>query len=50
MIHSVIQFILWTRLNAKAEKHNLTMDILIQVNISGEESKFGISPDEIDTF
>ena len=32
----------------QAEKHNLVMKILIQVNISGEETKFGIKPDEID--
>ena len=32
----------------KAEKHNLDMDILIQVNISGEETKSGISKEEVE--
>lgn len=50
MIHSVDSIHLMDEIERQAEKHNLTMDILIQVNISGEESKFGISPDEIDTF
>ena len=50
MIHSVDSIHLMDEIERQAEKHNLTMDILIQVNISGEESKFGIPPDEIDTF
>ena len=32
----------------QAEKHNLDMDILIQVNISGEETKSGISKEEVE--
>ena len=32
----------------QAKKHNIKMKILIQVNISNEESKFGISADKIE--
>ncbi len=48
MIHSVDSIHLMDEIERQAEKHNIVMKILIQVNISGEESKFGISPDEID--
>ena len=34
---------------AFAAAHDADMDILIQVNISGEESKSGIEPGELDT-
>lgn len=47
MIHSVDSIHLMDEIERQAEKHNIVMDILIQVNISGEESKFGIKPDEI---
>ena len=36
MIHSVDSIHLMDEIERQAEKHNLTMDILIQVNISGE--------------
>lgn len=48
MIHSVDSIRLMEEIDRQAKKHNIVMKILIQVNISGEESKFGISPDEID--
>ncbi len=48
MIHSVDSIRLMDEIEKQAGKHNVTMNILIQVNISGEESKFGISPDEIE--
>lgn len=46
MIHSVDSIKLADEINKKAEQHNLTMDILIQVNAAQEESKFGITTDE----
>ena len=49
MIHSVDSIHLMEEINSHAKKHNLTMDILIQVNISGEETKSGIEPSELDT-
>ncbi len=48
MIHSVDSIRLMDEIERQAQKHNVTMNILIQVNISGEESKFGISPDELE--
>ncbi len=48
MIHSVDSIRLMDEIERQAEKHNVKMNILIQVNISGEESKFGISPDELE--
>lgn len=50
MIHSVDSIHLMDEIERQAQKHDLTMDILIQVNISGEESKFGISSEEIETY
>ena len=48
MIHSVDSIRLMDEIERQAAKHNVTMNILIQVNISGEESKFGINPDELE--
>jgi len=45
MIHSVDRLELASEINKRALKIDRTVDILIQVNISGEESKFGISPE-----
>lgn len=47
MIHSVDSIHLIDEIERQAQKKNIIMDILIQVNISGEESKFGIKPEEI---
>lgn len=46
MIHSVDSIKLADEINKRAAQHNLTMDILIQVNAAQEESKFGITTDE----
>ena len=48
MIHSVDSIRLMDEIERQAQKHNVTMNILIQINISGEESKFGISPEELE--
>lgn len=47
MIHSVDSIKLMQEIERLASAHNRHIDILIQVNISGEESKSGISPDEL---
>ncbi len=49
LIHSVDSVKLMDEIERQAEKHNVTMEILIQVNITGEETKFGIQPEELDT-
>jgi len=47
MIHSVDSIPLVKEIDARASKLGRKMDILLQVNVSGEESKFGINPDEV---
>ena len=46
LIHSVDSEHLAKEISHCAEKHGLTMNVLVQVNVSGEESKSGVSPDE----
>lgn len=48
LIHSVDSIRLMDEINKHAKNHGIIMDILIQVNISGEESKSGIAPEELD--
>ena len=48
MIHSVDSIKLMQEIERLAKAHNRHIDILIQVNISGEDTKSGISPDELD--
>lgn len=43
MIHSVDSLRLAEEIDSEAKKHNLVMDILIEVNVAEEESKFGVS-------
>ena len=45
MIHSVDSLKLATEIDRQFQKANRCADILVQVNVSGEESKFGISPE-----
>ena len=42
MIHSVDRYNLAQEINDRAQKIGKTIDVLLQVNISGEESKFGV--------
>lgn len=46
LIHSVDTIKLATEINKQAKKINKTQDILMQINISDEESKSGINADE----
>ncbi|MCR5509292.1 MAG: YggS family pyridoxal phosphate-dependent enzyme [Lachnospiraceae bacterium] len=48
MIHSVDSLKLAEEISREAKKHSVTVNILIEVNVSGEESKFGVSPDELE--
>ncbi len=48
LIHSVDSIKLMSEIDKSAKKHNLVKDILIQVNISGEETKSGIAPEQLD--
>ena len=46
MIHSVDSVKLAQEISRQAVKHNVTVDILIEVNVAGEDSKFGVRPDD----
>ena len=46
LIHSVDSLKLAKEISKRATEHGKTMDILLQIKIAGEESKFGVSPDE----
>jgi len=47
MIQSVDSLRLAQEINRLATAHNKVMDVLCEVNIGGEESKSGVSPDEL---
>ena len=46
MIHSVDSLRLAQEISKEAVKHGLVMPVLIEVNVAGEESKFGVSVEE----
>ena len=48
LIHSVDSVKLLDEIERQAEKHGKVQEVLIQVNITGEESKFGIDVSELD--
>lgn len=48
MIHSVDSIKLMDEIEKQAKQHDVSMDVLIQVNISGEETKSGITSEELD--
>jgi pyridoxal phosphate enzyme (YggS family) len=50
LIHSLDRLSLADELQRKAEQLDLFVDCLVQVNISGEESKYGLDPQEIVNF
>ncbi len=45
LIHSVDSFDLAKEIDKQAKKHDKIQRVLLEVNVSGEESKFGIVPD-----
>ena len=47
VIHSVDSIKLAKEINKEAGKLNFTIPVFIEVNVSGEQSKFGIKPEEI---
>ena len=48
LIHSVDSLHLAKEIDKRAAQHDLTMDILVQVNSAEEESKFGVTTEETD--
>jgi len=47
LIHSVDNFKLLKEINRQAKKNNLTIDCLLQIKIASEETKFGLSIDQV---
>ena len=47
LIHSVDSYKLACEIEKQAAKHDCIMDVLIEVNIAEEESKFGLAEDEV---
>jgi len=47
LIHSVDSARLAAEIHQEAQKLEKTVDVLVQVNTSGEASKFGLAPDEV---
>ena len=47
LIHSVDSVKLAREIQKEAEKKQVECDVLLEVNIAGEESKFGFSPEEV---
>jgi pyridoxal phosphate enzyme (YggS family) len=50
LIHSVESVKLAEEIDKKAKACGKIQDILVEVNVSGEESKFGIRPEETESF
>ena len=46
LIHSVDSLRLAEQINEEAKKKQVTVPILIEVNVAGEESKFGVKPED----
>ena len=46
LIHSVDSLRLAQEISKEAVKHDLVMPVLVEVNVAGEESKFGVSVEE----
>ena len=49
MIESVDSFKLAKEISEQSIKRNLSTDVLVEVNIGGEESKSGVSPEELES-
>ena len=47
MIHSVDSVKLLKEINKQAEKCGRTIDVLLQIHVAKEETKFGFTPDEV---
>lgn len=50
LIHSLDSIKLAKEIDKRAKQHGITANVLVQVNISNEESKYGLSPGEVDEF
>lgn len=48
LIHSVDTIALAEQIEKEAVKQNLEVSVLLEVNVAGEESKFGFAPEEVE--
>ena len=49
LIHSVDSLRLAETISSEGAKRNITVPVLIEVNVAGEETKFGVSPQEAES-
>ena len=50
LIHSLDRLSLAKEINKNARKENRSIDCLIQIKISNDESKYGLNPEQLDSF
>ena len=50
LFHGLDSFRLANALQSRLEKRDSTLNCLVQVNVSGEASKFGVEPSQLDLF
>lgn len=50
LIHSLDNFRLAETIQSEAEKQSISCNVLLEVNIAGEESKYGLAPKEVEPF
>jgi pyridoxal phosphate enzyme (YggS family) len=50
LIHSLDRFSLAKEIDKNARKENRSIDCLIQIKISNDESKYGLNPEQLDSF
>ncbi|MBQ8440523.1 MAG: YggS family pyridoxal phosphate-dependent enzyme [Clostridia bacterium] len=50
MIHSLDSLGLAAEIEKQAAKHDIVMDVLVEINSGCEESKSGLAPDEVEDF
>ena len=50
LIHSVDTLSLAEQIEKEAARRSLTAEILVQVNVAGEDTKFGLAPEDVEAF
>ena len=50
LIHSLDNLKLAAEIEKQAEKNDMVMDVLCEVNMAGEDTKFGLAPEQVEDF
>jgi len=50
LFHSLDRWSLAVEIDKHARQNNIIVDVLLQVNVSGEKTKFGLAPEEVKDF